>query len=541
MASKRALALMAALAGLMVYYFYPVFQDYHRLMFPQQYRPTVLPGANAMSKPKLVREADGKWKVVVEYFYTGAPQGAVILSEHVADYGTRKIRMALATTSLVQGTQTFSVPIHRTEEQAVTAEISLKMGTGNAELLATSLMGPIDWTTGQSLADGPPAKGSDMFVTQARLLIDQGREESLKSAKAILERTIEKDPQSGAAHVQLARIAMRGDAGVEGARQAENLLKTALKIRADDADAMIHLARLYTAQERYKEAEPLLADAATTAAANPWLWTVWGELLRQQGKVEPAMEKFRQALAIRPGASPDRARRAAYGSLLQMLEWRKDLDAASAVHRQRVADYGMDGCFALEHARFEVEVRGDVAQGRSVMTPTVTAKCEPDEGRQILALMNWIEGARASGAEQADLFNKARAILPVGPELFYRLARSDRNANLIKALLNGTDTLAMQDNGRYDALAYALRSRDVEAARRLLRLGSKPDAVIGLEQMPVALLPVMLRDFDGIRLMQRSGIDYAKLRFQGSTVLELVRQSGDARLLRALDPKAGSV
>ena len=77
--------------------------------------------------------------------------------------------------------------------------------------------------------------------------------------------------------------------------------------------------------------------------------------------------------------------------------------------------------------------------------------------------------------------------------------------------------------------------------RRLLQLGAKPDAPEGAQRMPAALIPVLARDADGIRLMQEAGIDYAKLRFQGTTALDYARSQGDEELLKLLDPRGGKL
>ena len=94
----------------------------------------------------------------------------------------------------------------------------------------------------------------------------------------------------------------------------------------------------------------------------------------------------------------------------------------------------------------------------------------------------------------------------------------------------------MQDNQRMDALTYALASGDIAAARRLIAIGARTDALIGAEQMPVALVPVLNADVAGIALMQKSGVDYAKLRFRGATALDWARQQGDEQVLNALKP-----
>jgi hypothetical protein len=66
----------------------------------------------------------------------------------------------------------------------------------------------------------------------------------------------------------------------------------------------------------------------------------------------------------------------------------------------------------------------------------------------------------------------------------------------------------------------------------LLALGARPELPIGPMGMPLALLPVM--DGDAIRMLQRSGVDYSKLRFRGTTAAEFARQSGNSKLIGVL-------
>jgi hypothetical protein len=60
------------------------------------------------------------------------------------------------------------------------------------------------------------------------------------------------------------------------------------------------------------------------------------------------------------------------------------------------------------------------------------------------------------------------------------------------------------------------------------------DTMVGAEEMPVALLPIVNDDIDGVRLMQQSGVDYTKLSYHGVTALEFARQNGRADLLDVL-------
>jgi hypothetical protein len=82
-----------------------------------------------------------------------------------------------------------------------------------------------------------------------------------------------------------------------------------------------------------------------------------------------------------------------------------------------------------------------------------------------------------------------------------------------------------------------VQAKDFATARRLIRLGARPDTPVGPSDMPVALLPVLMRDFEGIKLMTRSGVDYSKLKFQGSTALDHARETHDRQLLDALESK----
>ena len=76
------------------------------------------------------------------------------------------------------------------------------------------------------------------------------------------------------------------------------------------------------------------------------------------------------------------------------------------------------------------------------------------------------------------------------------------------------------------------------SAGRLLALGARTDALVGSEQMPVALLPVLSGDLAAIQLLQRAGVDYSQLRFRGASALDFARQKGDEQLLRVLEPSS---
>jgi ankyrin repeat protein len=153
-------------------------------------------------------------------------------------------------------------------------------------------------------------------------------------------------------------------------------------------------------------------------------------------------------------------------------------------------------------------------------------------------MAHYVSWAGNSGPAQIESLNQARVLLPAGPRTLHLLAASDRTLVAAKRLIESGESIDQRDNAKMTALAYALAQRDLAAAQRLLRLGARPEAKIGYDDMPAALIPVMRADVAGIRLMQQSGVDYAKLKFQDMTAFEFARQLGDKALVDALDPKA---
>jgi ankyrin repeat protein len=104
----------------------------------------------------------------------------------------------------------------------------------------------------------------------------------------------------------------------------------------------------------------------------------------------------------------------------------------------------------------------------------------------------------------------------------------------IKPLLQNGERIDQLDNERMTALAYALQGRDSAAALRLILLGARADAPVGVQEMPAALIPVMTKDLESIRALRKSGVDYSKLRYRNMTAIDYAKQVGDDELINAL-------
>lgn len=547
MMSKRPTILMAILLALIGYFgYFEVYQRHyaHLLFAPELKKP--LPGENRISGISVARVPEGRWMLTFDYYYTGQPDRVTLQLEQQVSTGAGQPLKSFPVTfhaAVKRGQQHVTVELTRPYEEAyrLTQKMAVQFKSAGAVVTSATADTAIEWPDFATMAIEKELASStpEAIVARAVRLIDQGSRSSLREAKQVLERLVEKYPRLDSAYVELARVAMKTNWGPEGWRQAEALIGSALQIRPDSVNANILLGYVYAYQRRYKEAEKLFVEAAQQNPPNLWLWTNWGELFALQGQRELAIAKFRETLSHPPpGNTYDRAREHAYRLLLPMLEERKDFDGMEALYKQRAQEYAATGCYRVEYGRFVLTHRGDFAVAADLAQAVPESQC--GQARELLGLARYFAWAVAKEPERSDLLRQARVAFPVGPGLFYQLARADRTASVAQQLIAAAEKVDAQDNAQLNALAYALREQDTEAARRLLRLGARADALVGSEQMPVALIPVLTRDFDSIRVMQRAGVDYAKLRFQGSTAVEHARSTGDAQLQRALEPKSSS-
>jgi tetratricopeptide (TPR) repeat protein len=510
-----------------------------------------LPGENALTGLEVQRDSKGQWTASFDYYFTGAPLGA---------YLTVQLRPSVAATSnptsgrattyvpgrVERGKHHVTVEIqHPGDESTNTKEVAVllmsRTGPTASQHASQQIQQSIEWPSWQTWArDRELAmKTTDELFKRAVSLIDSG---GLKEAKVILERLIGRDKHFDAGYVELARIAMKSNWGPEGLHQAEGYLSSALQIDPNSVNAKILLGYVYTHQGRYAQAESLFESIAPTDPKNLWLWSNWGELLAMRGKLELAALKYREALA-RPRTldTYDKARLDAYDHLLALLERRKDFDGMDALHRQRVDEYGAGSCYSAEYAEFVLDQRGDAAAAISLAHQAVTANCDTADARHTLGLGHYVAWANATGQQRIEEMNQARIYLPTGPLPLYLLASHDRTMGAAKELLTAGEKIDQTDNNKFNALAYALERKDIATARRLIRLGARTDTPVGAAGIPVAFMPVMALDPESIKLMQQSGVDYSKIRYQGLTAVDIAKRSGNSQLLQLIEHKSSTL
>ncbi|MCB1624916.1 MAG: hypothetical protein KDI32_10050 [Pseudomonadales bacterium] len=188
----------------------------------------------------------------------------------------------------------------------------------------------------------------------------------------------------------------------------------------------------------------------------------------------------------------------------------------------------------MDYAKFLLHVRGNPQAAMDVARQALNIDCEDSASRQVLGLAAYVMWANSSAAQRQQALNQARVYLPAGPNTLYLLAGSERTVVAAKRLIAEGEKIDQLDNDRLTALAHALQNHDLPAARRLLKLGANPGARVGIADIPVALLPIIEGEVDSVRMLQRAGVNYSKLRFQGASAMDIARQTGNEGLVELL-------
>lgn len=551
MVSRRPVILMGILLVLVLAYVARPLWGHAIGLSPMPNAESPLPGPAAVSSLTVRRDADGRWLASIEYFHTGAPAhailrvGALSAGSGAPQPGAGGLLQQIK--PAVRGRQKVEVEVLRPSHPKTpttafpTSHVVAMLVAGDTVLAQQVLPQAIEWPDQTTWYHDRSVVGrpTQDLLAEAIRWIDEGGHYELGRAKHTLERLVVRDPKLAQAFIELARVAMKSNWGPEGLRHAESLLASAQQIEPGNVNAKVLLGYVYTHQGRHREAEALFADAAQANPPNLWLWANWGEVLALQGKTAPAIEKYREAVA-RPRSNDtyDRARLDAYQRLLALHAQRKEIDAMEALHRRRVEEYGAGSCFGAEHAQFLLSHRADAAEAIRLARRAMEGGCAAPVARETLGLAHYLTWATREGSAAQEALNQARVYLPGGPRLVLRLAGSDAGAVALKRLLAAGERIDERDNEGFGALAHALAGGELATATRLLKLGARTDQPSGPDELPVAFIPVVNGDIAGVRLMQRFGVDYTKLRYRGTTAIEHAREVGDRRLMEALDPKA---
>lgn len=485
--------------------------------------------------------ADGSWVVSARYAYSGEPAGAVVSVRPVGGKGVAPASSpsAIPPRPAQPGSHEIRFELGRpaTTDAWDGVEVRLEALVGNSvqTLAHRELDQVLRWRPPEAIAAEREMAGRTpgQAVARAAELIDAG---ATAEAEAMLSTLLAREPGLARANVELARVALKRQPGPDGARRAEPLLQQALRLDPGSAKARTLLANVYAYQGRFPEAKAQLEAASRTDPLDLWIWTGWGQLLEMQDQWQPALAKYRAAIALKPrDAGELLAKKQAYARALALLDLAGDDAALDTLHRLRAAEFGDADCAAVHDERFRLlraQAEPEVVLSRLHAVPA--SACDPATVREAMGVAEYLLAGSHGAGQAVPMIEQAKLKSPVTARLLYELAWSERGSAVIRHLLASGVAIDQKDAQHNTALTYALDTGRVEAARRLLALGARTTALVGPEDLPVALVPVFNRDAQGILLMRRSGVDYAVLRYRGLTAVEHARKIHDARLLDML-------
>lgn len=520
--------------------------------------PHALQPQGAISRLAVAETPDGEWEVVCDIDWESDGPVALLSVEAsparipasgwhpsvtqiqvVPTKGRQTYRLTLNRPGhfedVIDDEKRLVVRTHRSvQTERVTATLS---GYRHAESLQKTVQQTIRWPD-RAIWDADQTirlKGADAVMNQAVDLIDQASDETLEDARVLLERLLHKNPKFTPAYIELARVAMKTNWGPDGLAQARQYLDSALSIDTGNVNALILRGYVSVHESKFQAAEGDFRLAAKSNPPNLWLWANWGELLVKQGKHEQAIAMYLKAVEqTATQQTYNRARADALAKLIRLYAQRRDVAGQEKMHKIRVKEFGDEGCHLIEFAQFQLQEKTDPDAAIRLVKDINATGCVSLTSKEVMGIAYYLKWASADDLGRATYFNQAKIYFPIGPMLFLQLSGHPSFDKVAQALVKAGERVDAKNKAGMTALALALQQTDLARANRLLSLGANPQARVGEQNLPVALIPVINDDVDGVRLMRKSGVRYESLEFQGMTALGHAKQTGNRRMLNAL-------
>ena len=502
-----------------------------------------LPGENEIVSVRFVEANPYVATVEVEYYYNGTAGPFAHLRVTAGEGSAETIRPAGAGTAM-PGRQkaivrlarnvgkAFDLSAFKSSLHADSVVVRLTTPT-DVLLLERKLTAAIDWPSSDPfvLSNSSPAEIGRLYDLCVKT-IDSGQQ--LDLAKRGLEQILLANPEYVPAYAELARYQMKTNWSHDGLAQAEQSLKTALRIDANHANTLVLVGYVYAHQRRFREAEEAFRKAESAGTKNIWLYANWGELRAMEGKRRAAIEMYRKAIdAPKDLDTYERARQDAYERLLALLKDERQWQQADLLHEERIARYPDNGCYSASHAEFRLTRRGDFDGAIAIGAKALDHACTDGriDTRLIFAMAYYTKWAaklaRGGDAPEAEqLFGRGQALYSDMATLLYSLAGSQHTAAVIPAMKRRGIRIDSQDRDGVTALGYSIVNGDVAAGRTLIRFGSNVNQVLN----PVGLTPLMLAasrgDREFVTLLLKSGADIKLRTRSGFTAKSFALERG---------------
>jgi tetratricopeptide (TPR) repeat protein len=519
----------------------------------------ILPGNSEIMSVTLLEVAAYHSKLEIEYFYNGSAGPYTTMRVDIPvtagnDGYARRIQSSRAMVSPGRNKVTMAVYVQHSPQdvlsrypqtQTQTVKVAI-LGQDGEAMVSRDFDQVIDWPSSDrySLSSNKPEEIERLYKLCVETI---DAEIGLENAKRGLEQILLAKPDYVPAYTELARYQMKTNWSPDGLLQAEQSLKTALRLDAKHANTLVLIGYVYAHQHRYKDAEEALRKAESIDSRNIWLYSNWGDLRSLEGKRREAIEKYQKAV-VAPVSfyNYERARIYAYEHLLAILTEENRWPEVDALYQQRIAKYPDNGCYKADYAGFQLARHGDYENAIAIGGKALAQQCHDNriDGRLILAMAYYTKWARLSGSnanarETDQFFNRGQALYSDMPGLLYSLARSPRTVIVIPALKRRGVGMDTPDREGVSALGHSILKHDIEAGQALIRHGANINQGMNPDGMTPLMLAASRGDHAFVAMLLKNGADRKLRTRSGYTAERIAAESGFKEIAAQLAAPSG--
>ncbi|MGD8593421.1 MAG: ankyrin repeat domain-containing protein [Gammaproteobacteria bacterium] len=545
---KKLTILVSVLFGLCVAFFaqYEPFIDFVGGMLPGSPTVSVLPGENEVLSVKTKKVTPNVAQLEVEYFYNGrltSPDwagliGYVHLNKDDAhhQFGNAKLQ------KIEKGKGTVLIEVSRKEKiksRHVTTKLGVIMrGISGWQLAKKEIDYDIEWPVLERVTslDKHELERNLKFAVQAN---DNGNYKNIREAKVRMEQSIMLHPEFLPAYHELARSHMKLDWKDIGRSKAENVLKRALELDDNYADAHVLIGYVYAHTGRFKQALSSFERAQTLGSENLWLYANWGELYLLQDNSEKALDYYQKVIGYpRRLDRNDRPMHRSYLKIIEILSSRKDWDGVDKTYRALLDNFQDSICATYDYAEFLLFRRNQYDAAMQLVKGLLSQKCYiKGSFKNLVAaiyLAQWADQANKSSKEAIELMRKAKTLQNDIIVMLSYLSRSQNSKNIIAQLENFGISINDRNLKSMTALGYAVTNDDLKACENLIRMGADVNLPTNADGWSPLMIAVASQNPQVVKLLLDAGADKSHQANSGLTVYDLAERLGNSKIIAML-------
>ena len=238
------------------------------------------------------------------------------------------------------------------------------------------------------------------------------------NADLVLNRALKLKPDSPETLQLLAQVYSKNSRPLD----ALELLVRAHKLAPENTDVIFLMARVSMSQNYYEDAIPLLESGLAIAPKRSDLLSALGESYFMAGKVDKAIERFQQLIALDPSARSDLFLGISYRHLGRFDEAKRYFEDGLKLDAHNSA--------CLFNLGLIAEQQGDYGQAEAMLQQSLHAR--PDFASALLELAN-LRIVSKKYAEAAELLRKYVEVSRDPSTGYYKLAMVERNLHQTEA------------------------------------------------------------------------------------------------------------